>query len=208
MAATGDSATGTTATGNTNTSAEASANALLLSGVTVDDDMHIRMDFTQNIVIESVRLRIAKQSDGTNIKIESLTGVLDAPMSVYVNLSDLLQAWESYTMTVISALSDKWVAITEWTDALSEFTAPNPLKQALVVFNAPSNPTAVTTETVEETPVVEETVETAATTTTATGWETPPIPENSELPLTGMNPMILVILSCIFAFALIMRRKA
>ena len=99
-------ATGDTATGSAPVTADQS-NMLFLTGITVEDDMHIQMDFTQNIVVESLRIRIAKQSDGTNIKIDSLTGVLDKPMSVYVSLVDTLEAGEAYTMTVISALSDK-----------------------------------------------------------------------------------------------------
>ena len=75
--------------------------------MTVEDDMHVRLDFTENIVTESVRIRIAKQTDGTNIKVESLTGVMDDPKATYVTLVDLLEAGESYTITVISALSDK-----------------------------------------------------------------------------------------------------
>ncbi len=75
--------------------------------------MHVRLDFTENIVIESVRIRIAKQTDGTNIKVESLTGIIDEPNATYVTLVDLLEAGEAYTITVISALSDKGVTITE-----------------------------------------------------------------------------------------------
>ncbi len=201
-AASGDASnwSGTTATTNTD--------ALLLSGITVEDDMHITMEFTQNIVIESVRIRIAKQSDGTNIKIDSLTGVLDNTTSVYVSLTDVLEAGEAYTMTVISALSDKWVTITEGTDALSEFAAPKPLKQSLVVFNAPANPSATVAE--DTTPEPETTDVSASTTEidTPVATEAPPVPENSELPLTGTNPALFLILSGVLALILLLKRKA
>jgi hypothetical protein len=163
------------------------------------------MDFTQNIVVDSVRLRIAKQTDGTNIKVDSLTGILDSPMSLTVTLSDLLESGEAYTMTVISALSDKWVTITEGTDALSEFRAPDPLKKSLVVFDAAPNPTAATVVVTEEEP---ETVTTETAASESKDEETPPVPENSELPLTGMNPIIFIIISGILALGLILRKKA
>ncbi len=187
-----------------------SSNWLLLSGITVDDDMHIRMDFTQNIVIDSVRLRIAKQADGTNIKVESLTGVLDSPKSLMVTLSDVLEAWDAYTMTVISALSDKWVTITEWTDALSEFQAPDPLKKSLVVFDAAPNPTATIVATEEKPETMTTDTAGSETTDSAPTTEddaTPPVPENSELPLTGMNPIIFIILSSLIALGIILRKK-
>lgn len=177
-----------------------------LSGVTVEDDMHVRLDFTENIVIESVRIRIAKQTDGTNIKVESLTGIIDQPNATYVTLVDLLEAGEAYTITVISALSDKGVTITEWTDALSEFSAPDPLKESMVVFNAPPNPSATTTESVVE--PVEEVEDTTVAADTATTDE-PPVPKSEELPLTGMNPIFFLIASAVLAFAIItLRRKA
>lgn len=61
-AASGDSGSGITATGSAPVTTNQS-NMLFLTGITVEDDMHIQMDFTQNIVVESLRIRIAKQSD-------------------------------------------------------------------------------------------------------------------------------------------------
>lgn len=185
-------------------------NALLLSGITIEDDAHIQLEFTQNIIVDSVRIRIAKQSDGTNIKVESLTGVLNTPSNVFVTLTDLLESDETYTLTLISALSDKWVTITDGTDALSEFIAPNPLKQSMVVFDAAPNPEA-TIVTSEVAPPVETTTETAGTEVKV---ETPVVepvketlPENTELPLTGMNPLFFIIISSLIAIGFIIRKK-
>lgn len=197
----GDTASGATSGTGSTTVVQS---GFYLSGISVEDDMHINLEFSENVVVDSVRIRIAKQSDGTNIKVESLTGVLDNPKVVYVSLVDLLEAGESYTMTVISSLSDKWVTITEGTDALSEFTAPDPLKQSLVVFNAPPNPTATTTESTVE-PEVVETTEVAAETTTAS--DEPPTPESNELPLTGMNPTFFLIISALLALVIITLKK-
>ncbi len=182
-----------------------STNSLLLSGVTVDDDTHINMNFTQNIVIESVRIRIAKQSDGTNIKVDSLTGILDMPKSLSVTLVDLLEAWESYTITIISALSDQWIAITEWSDALSEFTTPKPLKQSLIVFNAPTNPTAVTSTSIEAS--VSNPNNNITDVAGSSTDEAEPTIANEELPLTGTNPLIFLIISWILALIIVLRRK-
>ena len=186
------------------TTAKTETTALLLSGITILDDAHIQMDFTQNIVVESVRLRIAKQSDGMNIKVESLTGVVNLPTSVSVSLVDLLEAWETYTMTLISALSDKWITITEWTDALSEFKAPDPLKQSMVVFDAAPNPeAAIVKEEPTPTETKDETEKASPIETT-----TAPIPEDTELPLTGMNPLYFIFISWFLALGLILRKQS
>ena len=76
----------------------------------------------------------------------------------------------------------------------------------MVVFNAPPNPSATTTEAVAE--PVEEVEDTTVAADTATTDE-PPVPKSEELPLTGMNPIFFLIASAVLAFAIItLRRKA
>lgn len=181
------------------TSSGETESPLILDSITVQDDMHVLVSFNQSIVVEAVRVRITKQSDGSVMKIDKVTSVVDAPKSVLVALSDVLEEWATYTLTVMSAISEGGVVIKEGADALKEFTAPAPLKKSLVTFNAPSNPNAVIAV-----------VATGSTpTATASGKaSTTPTTDVKELPLTGMNPIIFLIIAGGLALLLISRRKA
>jgi hypothetical protein len=64
---------------------------LLLESITVQDDMNILVQFNQKIVSEAVRVRITKQSDGSNISVDKVVSVVDTPMSVLVVLSSVLE---------------------------------------------------------------------------------------------------------------------
>jgi hypothetical protein len=66
-AATGDS------TGEVTTSLPIE-NPLLVEKITTIDDSHITLTFNQDIIRESVRVRVTKQSDEQSVRIESFTG--------------------------------------------------------------------------------------------------------------------------------------
>ncbi len=176
---------------------------LLLSAITAQDNMHILVSFNQSVVPEAVRVRIAKQSDGSTIRVDEVTGVRNTPKNVLVALSDTLTEWATYTLTVVSAISESGVVIKEWSDALKEFTAPTPLKSSIVVFNAPSNPNAVVATGASMVP------STSSSWATGTGTKvTTPSKAATELPLTGMNPLLFLIIAGGLAFVLLFRRKA
>ena len=48
-------------------------NPLLVVGTSVEDDTHLMVNFNQDVIQESVRIRVTKQSDGSNVKIDTLT---------------------------------------------------------------------------------------------------------------------------------------
>lgn len=174
------------ATGATDTTATTTETPLILESITVQDDMHVLVSFNQTIVTEAVRVRVSKQSDGSSLKIDKVTSVVDTPKSVLVALSDVLEEGGTYSMTVMSAISEGGVVIKEGADAIKEFTATAPLKKSLVVFNAPSNPNAAIAATGGSTSVPTQAASTGTTAVSATA---------TELPLTGMNPLLLIILA-------------
>lgn len=175
---------------------------LILDTITTQDDAHILVSFNQNIVAEAVRVRISKQSDGSNVKVEKVTSVVEAPKSVLVSLSDILGEGSTYTLTVLSAISEGGVVIKEGADASKEFTTPIPLKKSILTFNAPANPNAAIAST-GSAPAVE------ALPVTASGKEAAKTePTAKELPLTGMNPILFLIIAWGLALAFIVRRKA
>ena len=61
-------------------------NPLLVVDTVVVDDAHVDLSFNQDVVLESVRVRITKQSDGANVKIDTITGSLLGKNTVTVNL--------------------------------------------------------------------------------------------------------------------------
>lgn len=80
-------------------------NNLSIVSVIPIDDMHIRLTFSEDITPESVKIQLTKQSDHTNIRIDSLTGVTDTPNSVTASLMSPLQEGSSYSVTILAAIA-------------------------------------------------------------------------------------------------------
>jgi hypothetical protein len=159
-------------------------NPLLVTDTTIVDDAHVTIAFNQDVVLESVRVRITKQSDGSNVKIDTITGSLLGKNTVTVNLGDLLEPTTAYKITIVSAISESNVVIKDGADALREFSTPALLKKSTPEFNAPANPNAVMVKT-----------DTGMNQPTATGKIDTKVPEPKELPLTGMNPTIFLLIA-------------
>jgi hypothetical protein len=193
-------ATGTT--DNSGSTLTQTGNDLTIANIITQDDAHVTVEFNQNIIPASVRLRITKQSSGENIKLDSITGSTLTPTSVDVKLTDLLEEGSSYTLTIVSAISEDGIVIKDGAQALKEFSPSIPLKRSsLITFNAPTNPNAVI---VKETPPATVTpAKTIPTTVTQSGA----VVKDQELPLTGTNPILFVFIALAFSFALLLKRK-
>ncbi len=181
-------------TNNEVSSSNSIENPLLIDSITTPDDAHIILKFNQSIIWESVRVRIVKQSDESNVRIESFTWG-ETPDSIEIVLSDILEADTSYKMTIISAISDGWVIIKDGADGLKEFTTPVNLARFApeIVLNAPSNPNAVII---------------AGTGNTVTKEVKPsPSETTEELPLTGVDSTIFIIIAAIIGLFVILRRR-
>lgn len=174
-------------------------NALLVDSINTPDDAHIVLKFNQSIISESVRVRVTKQSDESNVRIESFTGGEDTS-SIKIILSDILEANTAYKITIISAISDEWVIIKDGADWLKEFTTPTDLARfaPAIELNAPTNPNAVIIATETMTWSVPDQVPT----TTSSISET-----TEELPLTGIDSTIFVIIAGILWLILVIRRR-
>ncbi len=169
---------------------------LSLSTVKVMDDKHIRVVFTEAVDIESITLKITKQTDNSNLRIGSITWVTDAPEAVDVTLDDELVEANSYSVTAIAAVGISGSTITDGALAIKDFATPSPLKKSQIVLSAPTNPNAVT-------------VKPLSSTTKSKTQEIPkkdvPVPTN-ELPLTGMNPFLLIAIILPLTYFLLRRR--
>lgn len=173
--------------------------SLSLATVKVIDNQHIRVVFTEAVEVDTVTLKVNKQSDNSTIRINILTGVTDAPEAVDLTLGDDLIEGGSYSITAIAAVGISGSTITDGAEALKDFSAPVPLKKFSTSLGAAPNPAAVIvketkTETKDPTPVKEEPVK-----------ETIPTP-TEELPLTGMNPIFLLLLAIPVSYFLLRRR--
>ncbi len=167
---------------------------LLVDSIEAIDDMHINLKFNQDIIEESVRVRITKQSDESNVRIGSFSGMQDKN-TISIILSDTLEPTTAYKLTIISAISDNGVIIKDGADGLKEFTTQADLPKSVtesspeIELNAPTNPNAVMIESKND---------------TKTGSENPN-PESvvqvnsvetvEELPLTGVDTTIFVIIA-------------
>ncbi len=197
-----DSPTSTDATSFTQV-----ANNLSIVSVTTVDDMHIRLTFSEDITPESVKIQLTKQADHTNIRIDSLTGVTDSPASVTVSLMSPLQEGSSYSVTVLSAIAKSGSMISDGALAIKDFITPIPLKKSNPpVLNAPSNPNAVVANSGTIKPLQNNSGITDNSQKSLSGTtivkEIPP----KELPLTGMNPLFLLLLILPFSYFFLKKR--
>ncbi len=192
-------------------SATTSTASVAIVSVKAIDDMKIRATFTDDMDIASVRAKLTKQSDSSAIRVLSVTGVTDMPNAVDVLLASSIQEGSAYILTIISGVSTDGRAITDGALAIKDFITPVPLKKAEIVLNAPMNPNAVSTTT----PVV---VATGTATLAKTGMALIPptapksttgalsVAETKELPLTGMNPFLLLIVAFIGTYFFVRKR--
>jgi hypothetical protein len=174
---------------------------LLVAEITPVDDSHITLTFNQDVIRESVRVRVTKQSDESNVRIESFTGGADAK-SISVTLADTLETSTSYKMTIISAISDAGIIIKDGADGIQEFTTPTTLKKYSLTLNAPTNPTAVMA-----TGSKVGTGSTGAVLPKSTDVKVAPSETTDELPLTGVDTTLFAVLALAIALFIISRRR-
>jgi len=180
---------------------------LLVESILATDDRHITLEFNQNIIRESVRVRISKQSDESNVRIESFSGAVDSN-NITIRLTDTLDANTAYKMTIISAISENGIIIRDGADGLKEFVTPIELKRyEPIELNAPNNPNAVMID--DPTPTQDTVINATTTTTTPVVPSPQPSPSETaeELPLTGMNSLLFIIIAVWLAGVLLLRRK-
>lgn len=193
---------GSSSTGSVTKVSVDSDGSLLVDSITSVDDAHIVVEFNQEIITESVRVRITRQDDDSNVRIESFTGTQD-PKSINIILSDILEPDTSYKMTIISAISQEGVIIKDGADGLKEFTTPENLaKFAPVELNAPTNPNAVI---VTGTGIEPKKVEVKTEVVPAEVKN--PSETAVELPLSWMDSTIFLLVASILALGLILRKK-
>ncbi len=175
---------------------------LSLKSVSVVDSKKIRITFSDGIDMTSIVLKISKQSDNSTVAISDMTPVKNIPESVDILLTDDLEEWSSYTLTIQAAIGTSGSTIVDGAGALKEFVTPSPLKKASTVFNAPPNPTAVVAQDgpeETETPVEED--------IPVEPVEETPVP-TEELPLTGMNPIIFLLFALPFSYILLRKKNS
>lgn len=175
---------------------------LSVKTVKVLDDKHIRIVFTESIDVESVTLKIAKQSNNSAIRINVLTWVTDAPEAVDLTLEDLLTEGSAYSVTVLAAVGTSGSTITDGAQALKDFVTPDPLKKSAPTLSAPPNPAAVITTSTGEDEKVTPPLEVKKP---EPKKDTPAPTE--ELPLTGMNPLWMLLIVFPFAYMILRKRS-
>lgn len=183
-------------------SSDTNETSLELKSLKVVDSRTIRALFSEDIDATSVVLKIAQQSNNSAVDVALVNQVADTPDTVDITLDEDLEEGTSYTMTILAAVGVAGSTITDGASALKEFVTPSPLKKSEDALNAPKNPTAVTvkeetpkvTPVEEEIPVEEKNVEEVLPT--------------EELPLTGMNPVMFLLIACAIAFLFLKRKSA
>lgn len=188
-------------TGSTESTSNSTEQELLISAINPIDTQHVELVFNQPVIKESIRARIAKQSDESNVRVESFSWGSDGK-TINIILADSLSWSTSYKLTLISAISEEGIIIKDGAYWLKEFTTPKNLKIfEEIVLDAPNNPTAI----------IATEVPTVKTTTDEKKWtgatKTEPAKDAKELPSAWMNPFIFAILAGAIAFIIIMRKR-
>jgi LPXTG-motif cell wall-anchored protein len=109
-------------------------------------------------------------------------------------------------MTIISAISEDGVIIKDGADGLKEFNTPTDLKKYIeeaITLNAPTNPNAVLVASTGSTPVTIA----ASGTSIPTPVTVSPSETTEELPLTGMDSTIFIVIAAALGLILILRRR-
>ncbi len=193
---------------NRETSGIPTRTSLLIEKIDPIDSHHISIHFNQPIIQESVRLRITKQSDESNVRIESYTGSVNKN-SIQISLSEWIIANTAYKLTVISAISEEGTLIKDGADGIKEFTTTENLKKWIMEFNAPSNPNAIQLVSSENTkgtwsnqPSVTIEQSNSWTNNREISSEKP-----KELPLSWVNTTFLVLLAWSVAWIFLAKKK-
>lgn len=196
----------TSLSGWTNIAADVALSLVSLNPV---DTAHLNVTFSEAVDLKTMRLKITKQSDNSTLRIASLTGSIQDNSTVVVTLETELLEWSAYTLTVVSAIGESGAVITDGALALRDFITPVPLKKYEIEMNAPSNPNAVMVQSATWTTSASGLPNLRPVNTpssdTATGKEQT-IPPSKELPLTGMNPFVLLVFILPIAFFLLRKK--
>ncbi len=173
--------------------------------IAVQDDTHLDITFSLPVSLDTLKLKIVKQSDASSVKIVSLSGSVENPSIIQVTLETVLLPGTAYTLTVVSAVGDDGSVIRDGALALKDFVTPSPLPVYVAILSAAPNPNAVLVKTGSETPQPVLTTKEIPTVTPPVVVKKDPKVEIKELPLTGMNPLFLLIV--IFPLVLFILRK-
>ncbi len=165
----------------------------------------MNVSFSSPVEIDTLKLKITKQGDNSTLKIMSLSGSKTDDHVVDIVLGTDLQQGSAYTLTAVSAIGKDRSVIKDGALALKDFVTPIPLKTPETEMSAAPNPNAVLVKTGSTTPVP-----TVSPTTTPTPQPTVTkkpdvVVPAKELPLTGMNPLFLLII--VLPIAYIFTRK-
>ncbi len=173
--------------------------------IAVQDDTHLDITFSLPVSLDTLKLKIVKQSDASSVKIVSLSGSAENPSIIQVTLETVLLPGTAYTLTVVSAVGNDGSVIRDGALALKDFVTPSPLPVYVAILSAAPNPNAVLVKTGSETPQPVLTTKEIPTVTPQVVVKKDPKVEIIELPLTGMNPLFLLIV--IFPLVLFILRK-
>jgi LPXTG-motif cell wall-anchored protein len=122
---------GTTSTaGTTEQSAEvAKTSDFKLANVVVVDDRNLNVSFSTPVAIESVTLKLTKSANSSNIPVLTVSKGTN-PLEVSVKLGAALDPTSSYSLVVVTAKAVSGSAITQWLNAVKEFSTVATLQKA------------------------------------------------------------------------------
>lgn len=162
------------------------ASSLKLTGVNVVNEKTLTVDFSAPLSKSPVTLKVRKSSDNSAVTVASVVADPTMPNRVKVNLTNALSVSSSYSIIVIDAADAKGLPISEGVNAQKEFATTATLAKAGVVLNAaPETESGATASSAEVTPV------------TAT----------SELPGTGTQENLLLLIAGILALGIVYGMK-
>jgi LPXTG-motif cell wall-anchored protein len=189
------------ATGATASGAVASTTSeFKLIGVSVVDAMTLMIDFNAPLSTDPVSVKLVKSSNAAATAIKSIVPG-KTPAQAVITLATPLDAASSYSLVVISAKDSKGSSISQGLNAVKEFaTSSNLVKTAATTVL----PTVGAMATASGVTLSGSTLSGAVANTEASGA----LNAAPELPATGTQETLLLVLAAIIAFAIVLFARA
>lgn len=171
---------------------------LSISNINVIDDKNLSIDFNNQLSDELIQIKITKNSNSSDIIIESINKDSTNGNKVNVKTSTVLEKSSSYTLTVITAKDINWNNIQEWINWIKEFATDENIKQSSESLSTLPQNTTETGVTLNSADIKIDTSTGSSTTATAETLAKTP---------TGTKENLLIGLALILSFSIIYRYR-
>lgn len=175
-----------TASGAVTTATTTVAPSLKLTSVSVVNEKTLTLDFSAALSSKPVTVKLTKSSDNSTVTVASVVTNPLTPTKSTVNLTAPLSTSSSYSLVIIDATDVKGLPISEGVNAVKEFATAATLSKAPVASGSGAVMPALN-----------------AAPETESGAVVAPITTTAELPPTGTQTNLLLLVAALLALGIV-----